>query len=307
MPLLILAVVFAVVQTPPPVPRKAPDKQAHEATQNKQSTNANQPQSPTSAPPATLPSPAKHEESPTEPTEDNAAKTVIVSEPAPMARKDAWDKAYVIATLLLVGIGGWGVYYARKSLRAIESQLEKMGQQVTEMQSAGKQTDQLLETMRETAIRDQRAYVCMDSARIVFKKERAPEVHVYLKNFGKTPAYDVRMWIGGATGPYPAPEPLKPAPDELPMGVSVLPPGAKPYTMIWRSDEIPQQVMPILGTKAFTIYVYGKITYRDAFKKQRSTKYRLIFGGREPHGTVVNEAGYRMGNMKTDSEGNEAD
>jgi hypothetical protein len=302
--------ILAVMQTSPPVPRQTADHQASQTDKREHKPTAGQSNAAPSVASPASPSAPQGKETTAAESHKNAEETIRVSELPPVTVKtgpDWWTRAYVLLTGFLVTIGFFGVCYARRSLRAIESQLVKMGQQVTEMQNAGMQTGQIIERMKDTAERELRAYVCMESARIVFKKERAPEVHVCVKNFGKTPAYDVRMWIGGATGPYPAPEPLKPAPNELPMGVSVLPPGAKPYTMIWRSDEIPQQVMPILGTKAFTIYVYGRASYRDAFGKQRNTKYRLIFGGREPHNTVVNEGGFRMGNMKTDGEGNEAD
>ena len=36
----------------------------------------------------------------------------------------------------------------------------------------------------------------------------------------------------------------------------------------------------LLGSKA--IYYYGVIQYRDAFKRKRSTKFRLVYAGKFP-------------------------
>jgi hypothetical protein len=65
-----------------------------------------------------------------------------------------------------------------------------------------------------------------------------------------------------------------------------------------KEPPVGKQYIPLLGTAAGTIYVYGIIKYRDVFKRDCTTKYRLIYGGREPvHGNW----------MKHDSDGNEAD
>jgi len=222
------------------------------------------------------------------------------------ARPDWWNRAYVLLTAALVSADFFGVWYARKSLRAIESQLGAMRQQITEMQNAGIQTGQIIERMKDTAERQLRAYVCMESAQIIFKRERSPEIHVHIKNFGQTPAYDVRMWIGGAIGQYPAPESPKPPPEGFQMSTSLLAPGAKPHAMVWRHPEINELLMPFLGTPQVTIYAYGEIAYKDAFGKPHITKYRLLHGGREPVRLMVKD-GFPFGFLKPDTEGNEAD
>jgi hypothetical protein len=74
---------------------------------------------------------------------------------------DWWNRTYVIFTGLLVGVGICGVLYARKSLNAIESQLERMKEQVAQMKSSGKQTDTLIATMQDNGLRQLRAYFCV--------------------------------------------------------------------------------------------------------------------------------------------------
>ncbi len=47
----------------------------------------------------------------------------------------------------------------------------------------------------DTAQRQLRAYVCVNSALLKFPQPEVPEVQIHLKNSGQTPAYDVRGWI----------------------------------------------------------------------------------------------------------------
>jgi hypothetical protein len=68
---------------------------------------------------------------------------------------------------------------------------------------------------------------------------------------------------------------------------------------------IPAFLLPILGTPQATLYVYGEITYRDAFKDERLTNFRMIYGGPEPPSLVV-KGGVNTARLKADSEGNTA-
>jgi hypothetical protein len=181
-----------------------------------------------------------------------------------------------------------------------------MGDQVAEMQSAGKQTDQLIGTMRDTAIRELRACVCLSNAVIEFRQERAPEIRIYIKNYGKTPAYDVRWWTETWIAEYPPKQPLPKPPPNFVTAISVLAPGGKPHTMVTlQNPPIPEDQMPKLGTRELTLYAYGKVTYRDAFGNERYTEYRLMHGGLEPiH--MRDKNGIKVGLLKTDLEGNEA-
>src|SRR6266700_4781487 len=129
----IIGMVLAVAQTVVPVPRKTPKNQTGQSTQSKQSTKTDKQKSTAPATATVRPASPVSDGSSNPTSQCNACKPIIVSEPAPVSRKDGWDRAYVIATILLVGIGGFGIYYARRSLRAIESQLTKMGEQKTEM------------------------------------------------------------------------------------------------------------------------------------------------------------------------------
>jgi hypothetical protein len=155
-----------------------------------------------------------------------------------------------------------------------------------------------LKTMQDTAERQLRAYVGVSDASIHKVETGAPEAIVHIKNFGQTPAYDVRAWIHMWIAEHPLSEVLPDAPEDLPKGTAVIHPGTHVAFFMPKEPPVKAEFIPLLGTAAGTIYVYGIIKYRDVFKRERTTKYRLIYGGREP---------VRGSLMKHDQNGNDAD
>lgn len=81
------------------------------------------------------------------------------------------------------------------------------------------------------------------------------------------------------------------------MATSIIPPGGSTDIDMPKEPPVPEESVHLLGTSEGTIYVYGKLMYVDAFGKERTTKYRLIYGGREKP---------TEGRMGPDIEGNEA-
>lgn len=77
--------------------------------------------------------------------------------------------------------------------------------------------------------------------------------------------------------------------------------------MAARKPPLPPEFMQIIGTPKFTLYVYGEIRYKDAFGKERFTRYRLIHGGTEGVRMVRDKDGTENWMLKPDAEGNEAD
>src|ERR1017187_392837 len=206
--------------------------------------------------------------------------------------------------LFFAGIGGIGV--AVSTLKAIRRQADIMERQIAQAAEGGKQTDQIIETMSDNAVRELRAYVCLSHAKIEFRQERAPEMQVYMKNFGKTPAYDVRWWIHTWIGPYPLQEKLPEPPSDFQTAVSTLAPGGDPHIMVTRrTPPIQGGVMHLIGTAQGTIYVYGKLTYRDCFGNPQFTNFRLLHGGSEPI-YPRSKDGMTVALLKPDREGNEA-
>jgi hypothetical protein len=213
----------------------------------------------------------------------------------------------VIAAFLQAGIFYWQGRVFRRTLNAINRQAEISQQQVAQMIEAGKQTDRIITSMDDTAIKELRAYVCVSKAYIAFVHERAPEIQVHIKNCGKTPAYDIRTWIGVGLGQYPVEASyLKPPPRGMGMSGSVLGPGDEPQGMVFFHPVIPEEQMAILGTPELTLFAFGEISYKDAFGKRHMTKYRLMFGGEEPC-ILRDENGIATAFLRSDTEGNEAD
>src|SRR5207245_7595708 len=128
----------------------------------------------------------------------------------------------------------------------------------------------------DAAVRQLRAYVCLSGALIAFKKANAPEVQVDMKNCGQTPAYDVRQWIHTWIEEHPLKVALPEPPADFPMSIAILLPGGNNMMVIERKPPISQEILNVLGTSQATLYIYGKLTYKDAFGHYRNTDYRLI-------------------------------
>lgn len=158
-------------------------------------------------------------------------------------------------------------------------------------------TQDALRHAERTAERELRAYVHISGGEIKFEPLNAPTWHLTVKNFGKTPAYDVRQWTHMWIEEYPLKVKL-PAPDaDFKTACSILPPGGHEEMVCRRDPPIPGEALNLIGTVKGTVYIYGEIRYRDAFGEDRVTKYRLLYGGPTPN---------RGGFLKPDSEGNEA-
>jgi len=161
--------------------------------------------------------------------------------------------------------------------------------------------------MSDTAQRELRAYVNVASACIKFVKPGVPEGQVHYRNYGKTPAYNLETWIGMAVDEYPRQKPFPPAPPESVGADGPLPPGRQSIQVVIRDPPLPDCVLPHIGTRLCTVYIYGEIRYTDAFGIKRFTKYRLMHGGLEPPRCKKEPDGTEMWLLKPCSEGNECD
>jgi hypothetical protein len=84
----------------------------------------------------------------------------------------------------------------------------------------------------------------------------------------------------------------------MPQAVSILPNGGTLSVDTFRLVSQSAHIMSVMGTPDATVYVYGQVTYVDAFQHKQTTDFRLIYGG--PEGGGAN------GLMSADTEGNEA-
>jgi hypothetical protein len=159
-------------------------------------------------------------------------------------------------------------------------------------------------TLIDTAIRQLRAYVCVDSAALKFPQPGVPEPQIHFRNCGQTPAYECRGWIATWFGEHPLNGVLPPPPGNLIKGAEVLAPGRKTIFVAPTKPPLPAQFLALLGTPKFTLYVYGEVHYRDAFGKNRWTKYRLTYGGTQGVRKAPDKEEWFL---QPDIEGNEAD
>jgi hypothetical protein len=297
--LAVLALFVAVMQVAPAVQRQTANDHAQEANSGHPDPERNK--RPSTA--ALLAGYAPQIISNAKPANDNASAenqgdsraVTIINTVQTKSDKDWWDKAPIFINGILAIVAIIGAWYAYRTLKAIEGQL-------TEIKSAGKQTDEIikyagnqakiaayaLDLSRETTVKQLRAYVLVASAQISFGENGIPRAQVNI-NIRRAPRVPKLV--------------LPPAPDNLPMGTQVLGPGNETIffgdnpSAITRPDDPPNAA----------IYVYGEITYKDAFGNDRSTKYRLFLetAGRIMKAKDANGNSVKF-SMQPDSDGNEA-
>jgi hypothetical protein len=163
-----------------------------------------------------------------------------------------------------------------------------------------------LSLSRDTAQRQLRAYVCVESAFLKFPERNITEPRVYFKNSGQTPAYNVRGWIHTWFAEYPPQEVFPVPPHDFVMAKTILGPGTK-TTFVAARKSVEPQLAEFLGTPQLTLYVYGEVHYNDAFGIDRTTKYRLIHGGPEGIRKITGKDGMaEKWILMPDTHGNEA-
>lgn len=152
---------------------------------------------------------------------------------------------------------------------------------------------------RRTAQRQLRAYVLSDSSMIVnvanpvplyagqvlaetdariTNTAAGPGAFMQIKNLGQTPAFKVVHWgyICFRECPLNASLPARTAPPFNPPSL-VLGPGQIATKMLELNPALTAAQITALRNGTGAIYVYGEITYEDAFKKSRMTKYRVMY------------------------------
>jgi hypothetical protein len=124
-----------------------------------------------------------------------------------------------------------------------------------------------------------------------FNVDAHPTAVLGFVNAGQTPAYDVKVLTSTAVAKFPLEHPPEP-PGEMGAGDSVGVVGPKgTFHTRHRSDDpvTPSERQAVIkGSAAF--YVYGEIFYRDAFGRQRHTRFCLFYQGdvaKEPFGSLA--------------------
>jgi hypothetical protein len=160
--------------------------------------------------------------------------------------------------------------------------------------------------MRDTAEKQLRAYLCVDSAVLKFPQPDVPEAQIHFKNCGQTPAREVQGWIHTWFTEHPLREALPTAPETLRKGTETVAAGGKTIFVAPRKPPLPHPNLALLGTEKFTLYVYGEVRYEDIFDREQWTRFRLIYGGAEGTRKISDKDGTELWLLKPDTEGNEA-
>lgn len=150
---------------------------------------------------------------------------------------------------------------------------------------------------KESAERQLRAYVfAAHDSPITLYKEKFLSVQIDIKNLGQTPANEVICRASIGLYPYPLKSPLPPedgpSPSQSPLFTNQI---IKQFPTL-EKPLAPTDLNAILA-KNKAIYVWGKITYVDVFKNQRTTTFCLYCTGDDIDG----------GNLAYYPDGNKAD
>jgi hypothetical protein len=135
-------------------------------------------------------------------------------------------------------------------------------------------TGELVRGADETAKRQLRAYVSIDSDNVLDANGKAMpgKFGLVMRNCGQTPAHKITHWTFVGVRPFPLKEPLPGPPINRLSILSVLHPGLTRWIIAdvpKLSDE--QRAAILGGTEA--IYLWGEVSYLDAFDERRSTTF----------------------------------
>jgi hypothetical protein len=138
--------------------------------------------------------------------------------------------------------------------------------------------------------RQLRAYVFPDSASILDgtmldppqpERTNVPGIVMTIRNSGQTPAYQAVSWAQIAVINVNDETNLT-APEMRDLFSSPLGSGAVFNKALWFDRPLAANEITDISEGTRAIYLYGKIAYRDAFKKARFTNFRFRYIGRFP-------------------------
>ncbi len=228
-----LAVLLAVMQTPPPVPRKAADNAASRSQNIKQKSGTQKTPPPTPpAVPQTL-EPKKNQHSSESPANTNAQETVVVRELPPVSvAKDWTDRVYWVFSGLLVVVGFLQAWLLFGTLRVIRRQGVSMRRQTAILRRSvllARRSANAAKKGAEAALLNAQAIVNAERAWIVmeFIEESPGQFKLAATNYGRTPAqvigYNIQHSSTFADSDLP-PNPLEYSDSPSPQGQPFLVP-----------------------------------------------------------------------------------
>jgi hypothetical protein len=140
--------------------------------------------------------------------------------------------------------------------------------------------EQSVAVAQETAQRQLRAYLNYDQATIIDFTSDRPLLQVSLKNYGHTPAYDVRFRIGIGIVPIRTRESSSPPLHDEWQQFGVVAPQAPVIMHRTLTDpDIPHATRRAITAGVAGIFVAGEVEYTDAFTQKRMTRFLTLYGG----------------------------
>jgi hypothetical protein len=117
-----------------------------------------------------------------------------------------------------------------------------------------------------------------------------PGVALWIKNGGQTPAYRVVSWVGIQVIPVRDEHTALVIPPLREQYANTLGAGSGFSKTWWLDRPLAANEIQDIATGTRAIYVYGRIEYRDAFKRKRFTEFRLHYTGIFPPaaGSILN-------------------
>jgi hypothetical protein len=233
------------------------------------------------------------------PTEQRAAADTAKENPNHQPERSLWNwvthdaAGFFTLWLVIVGGGQIGLFYWQ--LRLIKIAADDAKRAGIAAERAAKATEDSVELSRNTAKRQLRAYVLLDSAKVepVAAGEK-PRAILKIENFGQTPAFQLTHWAAMEYAVFPRTEdPDMSDPDGMPVAYIG---GGGQLTKEVPLDydrELSREEFEAIKSGSAALYVIGRITYVDVFGDAQSTEYIVFVGG--SLGLGPHMAGYTQG------------
>lgn len=125
-----------------------------------------------------------------------------------------------------------------------------------------------------------RAYVLVDAGTVRHRDGEDTVVRITIKNYGPTPAFAAKAWVHSRLEALPLAVALPEPPEDLPMSAQVMGPGFSSTFTHRHVGAIDGRIFEQIEAGRAALYVYGAITYHDAFGKAHASRYLLFSSGK---------------------------
>lgn len=145
-----------------------------------------------------------------------------------------------------------------------------------------KVSEEAVSVQRELGEKQVRAYIFLDAAGPILPFQLAvgepPSGMINIKNFGQSPAYDIRCQRGTMSGPWPIPDDFEFPTDDtanFATGASLAPGEVTSFPIFKAGQIVGQEDFDGIRDGNLAFYIWGRIRYRDVFGHSRHTNFCL--------------------------------